>query len=226
MDEKQLHKYHRQRMKEKFLKNGLDSFSDHEVLEFLLYFSIAQHNTNETAHLLMNRYGSLSSVLEAKYSDLIKQPGIGPHSAVLFNLIPQLSQRYTKDKLYNKRTFQNIDTLCEFLINHFLGSTEERVDIFLFDTSMKLITHKTLQTGELTQTNLNINAIANYLYAYDAANFILAHNHPTGNTDASDNDLQITRRLLTTFEPLDKHLVDHIIIAGGEYNRLLEKVLI
>ncbi|MBR5515771.1 MAG: RadC family protein [Clostridia bacterium] len=212
-------------MKELFTENGLDSFSDHEVLEFLLYFSIPRHNTNETAHMLLNRYGSLSAVLDAKYSDLVKQPGVGPHSAVLFNFIPQLAKRYTLDKYNKKRAFKSIDEICEFVINHFIDQTREHVELFMFDSSTKLLCHKTLQNGTPNAAFLNIQIIADNIYAYNATNFLIAHNHPSGSLEPSDFDLCVTRTIHNTFRPLNKHLIDHIIVAGGEYKKLLETAL-
>lgn len=225
MSKKNLHNGHRERMKEQFRKNGLDSFTDHEVLELLLYFSIPRHNTNETAHKLMNRYGSLSAVLDANFSDLIKQPGIGEHSATLFNLIPELSRRYSLDKFSNKRTFKSMDEICELLINHFIGQTDEHVELFMFDAAMKLIGHTPIQKGSPNAASLNPQIIAEAIFSYNAVNFILTHNHPSGNPEPSDFDLSVTREIYRAFLPMNKRLIDHIIVAGGKCNLLLQKSL-
>lgn len=75
----ELHKGHRERLKSRFLKEGLDAFEDHQVLELLLFQAIPRIDTNPIAHLLIKRFGSLSAVLEADPHDLESVEGIGQH---------------------------------------------------------------------------------------------------------------------------------------------------
>ena len=88
-----IHDGHREKMRQRFLKSGLDSFADHEALELLLYYAIPRRDTNPIAHALMERYGSLSAVLTAPVEDLKKVEGIGESAAVLLKLAPQLYRK-------------------------------------------------------------------------------------------------------------------------------------
>ena len=89
-----MHDGHRQRMKERFLKEGLDNFDEIQVLEFLLFYCIPQGDTNPLAHRLLDQFGSLAQVLEAPISELRKVDGIGPHTATMMHLITSLSRYY------------------------------------------------------------------------------------------------------------------------------------
>ena len=100
---KNLHRGHRERVRSRFLAEGLDAFEDHQVLEFLLFFAIPQHDTNETAHLLLKRYGSLSAVLDADPIDLAQTPGVGKVAATLLSLVPSLTRRYETDRARQER---------------------------------------------------------------------------------------------------------------------------
>lgn len=91
------HMGHRQRMLDKFRRFGLEIFSDHEVLEMLLYFAVRQGDTNPTAHRLMQRFGSLHAVLEATEDELQTVEGVGPRSAELLHLCFALFHRYQAD---------------------------------------------------------------------------------------------------------------------------------
>ena len=91
------HMGHRQRMLDKFRRFGLEIFSDHEVLEMLLYFAVRQGDTNPTAHRLMQRFGSLHAVLEATEDELQMVEGVGPRSAELLHLCFALFHRYHAD---------------------------------------------------------------------------------------------------------------------------------
>ena len=97
---KAVHKGHRGRVKDKFLSNGLDCFSDHEVIEFLLFYSIPRINVNETAHRLIEKFGSLRGVLEARYEDLLTVEGIGENSATLIRFAAELSCVLTSEMRY------------------------------------------------------------------------------------------------------------------------------
>src|SRR5690554_7825953 len=88
-----MHTGHRDRVKNRFLNEGLDSFDQHQVLELLLFYSIPYKDTNELAHELINRYGSLAAILEADPFELQKVKGVGKNTAVLLSLLPQLCRK-------------------------------------------------------------------------------------------------------------------------------------
>ena len=90
MSEKAVHAGHRARMRERFMKEGLSGFSEHEVLEFLLMFAIPQRDVNPLAHRLIDRFGSLSAVLESSPAELTRVDGVGENAAALLSLMPQL----------------------------------------------------------------------------------------------------------------------------------------
>ena len=80
-------------MRDRFLKDGLDGFLPHEVLELLLFYAVAQKDTKTEAHALINEFGSLFGVLEASEEELVRVDGIGKHTAVfLKGLLPMALQ--------------------------------------------------------------------------------------------------------------------------------------
>ena len=92
-----VHKGHRERLKARFLETGLDSFTDVQALELLLFYAIPQKDTNPIAHALLGRFGSLSQVLDAPLEALKKVPGISDHSASLLRLVTELARFYQVD---------------------------------------------------------------------------------------------------------------------------------
>ena len=101
-----MHEGHRKRLRENFLKNGLDNFQSHNVLEMLLFYTIPRSDTNETAHRLIDRFGSLSAVLEAPVEELMKVKGVGERTATFLHLIPEITRVYLKDKQENVKNFR------------------------------------------------------------------------------------------------------------------------
>ena len=90
MAKENVHRGHRQRLKQRFLENGLNGFAEHEIIELLLYYAIPVRDVNEIAHNLINHFGSLQKVLNADYETLKDMDGLGEHSAVLLKLMPAL----------------------------------------------------------------------------------------------------------------------------------------
>ena len=123
-----MHKDHRKHTKDRFLAEGLDSFEPHEILELLLFYSIPQRDTNGIAHELINRFGSLSAVLDAPYEDLLDVPGISEHSATLIKLIPAISRRYALEKNSKVTRLATIEDIGRYLVARYLGVTEETVE--------------------------------------------------------------------------------------------------
>lgn len=199
-------------MKEKAVKYGLDALSDHEVLELVLYYGIPYKNTNGIGHKLMNRFGSLASVFEADRDELVKIEGIGEHTATLIGLIPQLCGRYNRDRASVGRVY-DLEMIKEYVINHFIGATKEHTELFLFDDSMRMAEHLTLQEGTLSQSGIAPELIGEHIFRTKAVYFLLAHNHQSS-VEPSYEDLMVTRNIQRSFLPLNKHLIEHYIISG------------
>ena len=115
------HEGHRQRMKERFLRDGMESFSGHEVLEMLLYYAVPYKDTNGLGHTLEDAFGGLSNVLDADYNDLLKVPGVTPHIATLITFAGQLSRRYLKERHAVGTLLYSVDQLGSLVVPLFVG---------------------------------------------------------------------------------------------------------
>ncbi len=219
-----LHRGHRLRMKRRFRDSGLENFADHEVIELLLYFGISVKNTNELAHTLMNKFGSLSGVFDAKYEDLLKIEGISEHTATLITLIPAMAKRYSLDKVRKKSVYICAEDCAEMVITHFIGATKEHLEVFLFDSAGRLINHATLHKGSLTATAINLELLGEFIFENKAASFLISHNHPGGNLDPSREDIIVTKEIYSRFKALRKNLMGHILVCGNQYIDILEQV--
>ena len=129
--EKSLHAGHRSRLKNQFLKNGLDSMEDHVVLELLLFYSMAQVDTNPIAHRLLAKFGSLAQVFDAPYEQLLTVEGVGPAAATLIKLVPQLSRRYNESRTIKKNRIYSLDQIVSLLETKFIGAQEEQIVLVL-----------------------------------------------------------------------------------------------
>lgn len=217
-----LHEGHRQRLKERFIKNGLGSFEDHNILELLLFFSVPRNDTNEIGHRLLQRFGSISNVFDAPVEELCKVDGIGMHSATLIKLIPELCSIYNVDKTENIEIVSSTNAAGKFFVPRFMGKNDEEVHILLLDDKKKIIKSEMVSKGTVNASAVSIRKIVSLAVNSNATAVILAHNHPGGVALPSSNDIVVTRRIYNALKLMEINLCDHIIVAGDDFVSMQE----
>ena len=211
-----LHDGHRNRLKNRFLNEGLTNFEDHNVLELLLFYSIPRSDTNEIAHELLNKFGSLQGVFEAGMEDLMSINGISRHSAVLIKMIPELFVVYGRDKVRDIQKINSSDDAKQFFIPRFYGKVREEVQIVLLDDKMNIIKWVKIYEGSVNSANVPIRKIVEIAIENRATNVIIAHNHPTGLILPSKDDLRATAKVREALALVDIKLLDHVIVSDNE----------
>lgn len=214
---KSLHSGHRERIKELFLKAGLDSFSSNMVMEMLLYYAIPQKDTNPTAHELLRKFGSLSGVFDAPIEELEKVKGIGRSAAVLIKMVPELCRRYQENLDQDKIVIYDYNQAGKMLVTKFIGRQNEVVMLMLLDSKERMLYCGIVSEGCATTANIYIKTIVRLAVQYNAVYAILAHNHPSGECLPSKQDLSTTRWVFDALETVEVRLIDHIIIGGNDY---------
>ena len=212
-----IHKDHRKRMKQRFLDQGLDGFTDFQALEFLLFYCIPQGDTNELAHALIERFGSLSQVLEAPVEELRKVSGIGEHSAIMLQLINQMGRFYLMDKAQQERILPTIDDCARFLQPYFYGRKVEAIFLLCLDAKCKVVSCREIGEGSINSAGLSVRKTVETALREGASAVVLAHNHPSGIAVPSPEDIQTTRRVAMALQTVEIALVDHLVFAEGDY---------
>ena len=215
-----IHDGHREKMRQRFLKGGLDSFADHEALELLLYYAIPRKDTNPIAHALTERYGSLAAVLSAPVEDLKRVEGVGESAAVLLKLVPQMMRKAQLDA--TERVLNSAERAGAFLLELFAEQNHEVVYALCLDRKGKLITYKRLGEGGISSAGLDIRKLMECAILSSASAVILAHNHPSGIALPSNDDFSATDRAREALKNIDVQLADHIIVADGDFVSLAD----
>ena len=222
MPDTSIHKGHRERLKKRFLEEGLDSFTDIQVLELLLFYVIPRRDTNPIAHALLSRFGSLTQVLEAPVEELKKVDGIGQEAAVFLNLIPAAGRYYLVDKTVQSKVLKTIEQCGEYLLPYFFGRKVETVFLLCLDAKCKVLCCKEVGEGSVNSAGISIRKIVETALAANATAVVLSHNHPSGVAIPSMEDIQTTRRIATALRAVDVHLVDHIVVADDDYVSMIQ----
>lgn len=218
------HAGHRARVRKRYLLEGLDSFEDHEILEFVLFYCYPQKDTNEMAHKLLNTFGSLSAVLEAPV-DSLKEAGICENAAILLRMIPDLSRAYLDDRNNSKSKIISYDDLGNYFVNKFVGRKDENLILLLMDTKGKELFCGVVSKGSATGSDVPLRKIVDLSMRYNASNAVVAHNHPSGIALPSKADIRATDAMVNTLSVIGVNLIDHFIIADNEYVSLRESQL-
>lgn len=212
-----VHAGHRERLRERFLKEGLDNFQDHNVLELLLFYSVPMKDTNEEAHALMNTFGSLSAVFDASFEELCEVKGVGARTATLIKLMPSLFRKYEIDKLNRDDvTLNSAELVAKYTSKYFKGLTEEKLYLLCLDSNCRMLSFDLVSSGTVNSTPLNNRFISEKAFTSKAASIILVHNHPSGITAPSTMDVNATTGIMDAMKLIGVRLSDHIIIGHGD----------
>lgn len=216
------HSGHRERMKKRFVEHGLDNFDDINVLELLLFFAVPRRDTNELAHRLIERFGSLKAVLEAPVRELMKVNGIGENAATLINLIPEVGRRYMMSFSQKVTTFNSTKELGKYFVPRFMFMRDEQFHIMCLDDMNRFLGCYRLFSGVPNAAEISIRKIVEVALSCNATKVVAAHNHPDGVALPSQSDRELTRKIESALAPMGIQLIDHIIVGGDDFVSLRE----
>jgi DNA repair protein RadC len=188
----------------------------------LLFYSIPQKDTNETAHKLIERFGSLSAVFDAPFSELIKIEGVKEHSATLIKLIPELAKRYVSETGSFSGTFlPTVDDVGKYFKSKYIGVTKETVYLLLLDNKYKVIDCIKIHEGSVNSSAITMRKLIEAAIETKASFAVLAHNHPGGIALPSSDDIFTTRETARAFTLIGVDFLAHILVAGDKYIDIL-----
>ena len=210
------HAGHRVRLRARYLQEGLDGFEPHEMLELLLTYAIPRVNTNPIAHRLIEHFGSLHGVLEANPEELEQVTGVGASAATLISMLVPLFRAYEREKSRPRKKIGTYEELTAYCRSLFLGATAEKFYLLSLDAQLKLKSTKLLFSGTPSEVPVNSRMIVQELIRQNATGAVITHNHPSGSSRPSQEDVRITQDLYSLLQGMGIRLYDHIIVSGAE----------
>lgn len=218
-----VHKDHRKRVKERFLNHGLDTFSEHQVLETALFFALPHVDTNEMAHHLINRAGSFVRVFDLPIEELMKVKGIKDNAATFIKFLSAFSKYYANQyTMTSAKPGMSYDEIGQMFIDSYVGEQNEVVMVCFFDEYMHLIQKKVLSVGEFSHVSVNFRKLTNEIFAINARSIALAHNHPSFSPVPSSEDFSATQALQKLLLQVDVNLIEHYVVTGDKYLGILK----
>jgi len=218
-----LHEGHRNRVRERYLNEGLDGFYDYQILELLLFYAIPMKDTNELAHKLVNEFGSLHELFEADPKDICKRSGISLNAAILISMIPQISRKYMNAKWGEKPIINSSSKAGDYAVSLFVGRKYEAFYVLCLDAQNRINYSALVHEGTINEAPVYPRIIVETVLRHQANAVILAHNHPGGSLKPSGADIEVTKKISNALGAISIKVIDHIIVAGDAYYSFAEK---
>ncbi|MCL1878968.1 MAG: DNA repair protein RadC [Defluviitaleaceae bacterium] len=208
---------HRERLRKRFLSQGLDAFAEHEVLELLLFYCYPRCDTKKIAKKMLAAFGSLHNLFEADTKTLVATLGCTENVAVFLSLIPAFANRYFRSKHGEKIILEDEKSAGAYAIDLFVGETVEKFYVLCLDAQFRLINTVLVSRGTVGEAAVYPREVIRAAIQNHAASIILLHNHPGGTLRPSHGDLETTRCIAEIADPLYIDVIDHIIAVGDTY---------
>ena len=212
-----VHEGHRDRLRRTFLENGLQGMNDINALELLLFYALPRRDTNEIAHFLLRRFGSLDGVFSASVEDLCEVEGIGEYAASLLLLVPEIMKKSRISKSREIKQIKRSDDAGNYLLPYFANERDEVVYLLCLDNKRAVICCVEMGRGVVNAVDASVRRIVEKALKVKAASVIIAHNHPGGLAIPSREDDIFTRCLYNALDTVGIRLEDHIIMADEDY---------
>lgn len=209
---------HRKRLREKFLRSGLPALHDYEIVELLLTLGTPRRDCKEQAKSAIKKFKGLRGVLSASLDELTEIKEIGRINAFGIKLFQEISERYLKEKILNKKIpLKSSKEVFDYL---FQSMSKEKIEVFkvlFLDGKNKLIEPEDLFRGSLNSSAVYPREIMKKAIKYNASGLIFVHNHPSGDSSPSESDKEITENLISAGKVMQIKVLDHIIIGDNKY---------
>jgi DNA repair protein RadC len=208
---------HRERLRLRFQKSDPSSLHQYELLELLLTYAIPRKDVKPIAKSLIKQFKSLQGVLDADLDELKKVPGIGTKSAILINLVKELFNSYLAERMKKRDLLNSPQAAVEFAKVKLAGSHNELFMVIYLNTKNEVIDYEIVHEGTIDRAIIYPRRIVEKALVKHASSLLLIHNHPSGHTQPSEEDKEITTAIYKAARVIDVHVLDHIIVSKEDY---------
>ncbi len=205
-----------ERPREKLLEQGSGSLSDAELLAIFLRTGVSGKSAVDLARHLLSQFGSLRALLEADLGAFSEQLGLGPAKFAQLQAVLEMGRRHLAERMRQKTALENPQVVRDYLKAMLRHEPHEVFGCLFLDSKHQVLTFETLFRGSIDNTAVHPREVVKRSLANNAAAVILCHNHPSGNTDPSQADRLLTKRLQKALELIDVRVLDHFVVGDGE----------
>lgn len=207
---------HRDRLRNRYLNAGIDSFQDYERLELLLMYAIPRRDVKPIAKKLLARYKTLSAVIDAPLEQLEKITGMGRNSALLCKLLKDLCTQYLKENMCEADVLANPTRVINYSRAK-LGSMDVEAMLVIYLNVKNMVISSEVFHGTVDQTSVYPRNLMQTALRHNASGIILVHNHPSGICQPSPEDELLTMNIQEAGKTMGVKIIDHIIVSRSSH---------
>ena len=214
------------RPRERLQRLGVEALSAQEILAVILGRGIAGESVMITAQRLLRQFGGLKGIAEASLEELSGVRGIGIAKAAQIKAAVELGNRADGRGSIEKVTVKTPEDVSELVRNRLKNKKKEYFLTLLLDTKNNLIRIAEISVGSLDSSIVHPREVFKEAISASAAGVIFDHNHPSGDTQASEDDIQLTQRLIEAGEIIGIEVLDHVIVGYSSFLSMKREGLI
>ena len=209
---------HRSRLRERFLRNGLDGFADYEVVELLLTLAIPRRDVKQQAKALIARFGDLRGILDASFDELQSVPGLGSVAPAALRIMRETANLYLQQTAEQRESLTEPEAIRRFWRARLGPLTKEVFQVAFLDSALRLLRNgvETLEEGTVDRAAVYPRSVVEVALRRGASAIILAHNHPNGDVRPSEQDKTLTRAIVLAASAVQLRVIDHLIVSPDE----------
>lgn len=215
-----------ERPRERLLELGAGSLSDAELLAIFLRTGVAGKSAVDLARHLLNEFGNLRVLLDADLQTFSSHLGLGPAKFAQLQAVMEMSRRHMAENLRRDSALESPDQVRHYLKAQLRDEPHEVFACLFLDSKHRAVNFEVLFQGSINQAYVHPRQVVKRAIANNAASLILCHNHPSGVSEPSQADIELTRRLKDALWLVDVKVLDHLIIGDGEPLSMAERGLI
>ena len=214
------HDGHRKRILKRLDGNFL---LEHEYLEILLFNAIPRRNTNDLAHRLLARFGTVQNIFSASFADLCSVDGVGESVASYLCVIGKLAAKYENQKRLEFSSRYDMQKFFSYINERYKKEEKEVIDAYLLDKKGMVFNSYRFTSEEAKRVDLEPAELSAFLLRNQPAGLVIVHNHPHGDASASKKDELLTRKAQVLCSAQNILFCDHLICGeNGVYSYYLD----
>jgi DNA repair protein RadC len=217
---------HRARLRRRILTNRGNGTHDHELVEYLLALAIPRRDTKPLAKQLIEEFGGFSGLLIADSDALVNFPGMGETSVAALKIVQIAALRLISEPVRTQPILGSWQALLDYLRADMAHLVHERVRVLHLDSKNRLIRDELVSEGSVDQAAIYTREVIRRALALGTAAIILVHNHPSGDSTPSRQDIAITKDICAAGRTLGITVHDHIIIGRDGHTSFRSRGLI
>lgn len=211
-----------ERPRERLLELGAASLSDAELLAIFLRTGVAGKSAVDLARHLLNQFGGLRALLEADQATFSSHLGLGSAKFAQLQAVMEMARRHMAESLKRESALESPSQVRNYLKAVLRHEPHEVFGCLFLDNKHRVLAFEVLFHGSINTAHVHPRQVVKRAMVHNAASLILCHNHPSGITDASQADIELTRRLKDALWLIDVRVLDHVIIGDGDPLSMVE----